>query len=99
MSTSTLRITESARRRESATGLRALFVAVHEYLVRRREQRGRRMAFLNLTRLDDHVLDDIGVTREEVERAAAMPLEVDAARALQAMARRRRLQDETPERS
>ena len=40
-----------------------------------RALRVRRQAFLNTRRLDDRMLADIGVTREEVEWAAGLPLE------------------------
>jgi uncharacterized protein YjiS (DUF1127 family) len=55
-----------------------------------RENRVRRRAFMNTFRLDDKMLDDIGVTREEVEWAASLPLRVNASHALYARARRRR---------
>jgi uncharacterized protein YjiS (DUF1127 family) len=42
--------------------------------------------------LDDHLLRDIGVTREEVEWAAGLPLTVNSALALEERAFRRRRQ-------
>ncbi|MEM1430755.1 MAG: DUF1127 domain-containing protein [Pseudomonadota bacterium] len=50
----------------------------------------RRRAMKRLLDLDDHMLDDIGVTREEVETAAAMPLSVNAAVELHRTALERR---------
>jgi uncharacterized protein YjiS (DUF1127 family) len=49
-----------------------------------------RRAFMNTFRLDDKMLDDIGVTREEVKWAASLPLRVNASHALYARARKRR---------
>ena len=59
----------------------------------RKSHRDARDAFRRTLRLDDNLLDDIGVTREEVEWAATLPLEVNASRALyaRAAARRRRM--------
>jgi uncharacterized protein YjiS (DUF1127 family) len=51
----------------------------------------RRLA--RLRDLDDHLLADIGVRREEVDRALALPLTVNSAEALQHSARRRRLEE------
>ena len=56
----------------------------------RRQNRDRRDAFLNMLRLDDNILDDIGVTRAEVDAAARLPLHLNAADALTATARARR---------
>ncbi|MFG6080052.1 DUF1127 domain-containing protein [Paracoccus litorisediminis] len=56
-----------------------------------RRNKIRRYAFLNLLRLDDEILEDIGVTRAEVEDAARLPLHVNASQALadKALARRK----------
>jgi uncharacterized protein YjiS (DUF1127 family) len=43
-----------------------------------------------LSSLDDHMLKDIGVTRDEVEWAAGLPLTVNAALALEERAFQRR---------
>ncbi len=43
-----------------------------------------------LRHLEDRVLDDIGITREEVAWAACLPIGVNAALALQDRAKRRR---------
>ncbi len=48
----------------------------------RREQQESRDAFAHLLKLDDSLLQDIGVTRAEVERAAKLPLAEDAAQVL-----------------
>ncbi len=55
----------------------------------RKSQRDARTAFLPMLRIDDQILDDIGVTREEVRWAANLPLEINAGKALQARARER----------
>jgi uncharacterized protein YjiS (DUF1127 family) len=48
----------------------------------RRQQYIDRDAFLQMLKLDDELLDDIGVNREAVLWAARLPLSEDAARAL-----------------
>jgi len=73
--------------RGAATGL---IRRARAALATRREQRMTRDAFMNIVDLDDKVLDDIGVTREEVEWAARLPLRVNASQALHARARLRR---------
>lgn len=68
----------------------ALMSRLRGAVAARRRHRIRRDAFLNLLRLDDEILDDIGVTRAEVESAARLPLRVNASQALagKAMARK-----------
>ncbi len=53
-------------------------------------QRRRRRGFRKLLDLEDHMLDDIGVTRSEVMIAAHLPLSVDAATELRRMSLERR---------
>jgi uncharacterized protein YjiS (DUF1127 family) len=72
------------------TGLRALFVRVRNELRTRAEQRQRRSLFLNVERLDDRTLDDIGLTRSDVAVAANLPLEVNASLAVREIAAQRR---------
>ncbi len=50
----------------------------------------RRQRFNRLQALDDHMLDDIGVTRGEVEIVSALPLSVDAATELRRISLERR---------
>ena len=57
---------------------------------RRRDLREARAAFLHMIHLDHRMLDDAGVTREEVLWAAALPIEINAALALQARATARK---------
>ena len=56
----------------------------------RREQRLARLAFNRLAAYDDHILDDIGLERREVLWGSSLPIEMDAAMHVQAVARRRR---------
>ena len=49
-----------------------------------------RRRFNTLLDLDDHMLDDIGVTRAEVETASRLPLSVNAATELRRMSLTRR---------
>lgn len=49
-----------------------------------RLNRDRRDAFAHMLRLDDKILDDIGVTRQDVARAASQPLYVNASDVLSA---------------
>ncbi|MEF2074315.1 hypothetical protein [Consotaella aegiceratis] len=48
------------------------------WTVARRRQRLRRQAFRSLLTVDDHILDDIGLSRTLVEQAARTPVTVDA---------------------
>ena len=52
--------------------------------------RRRRRGFKKLLDLDDHMLDDIGVTRAEVEIAVGLPVFVNAADELRRMSLERR---------
>ena len=62
-------------------------------LLDRTRQRRRRRGFKRLLDLDDHMLDDLGVLRHEVEEASRLPLSVDAATELRrvSLERRRKL--------
>lgn len=53
-----------------------------------RMARDRRDAFAHLLYLDDAILDDIGVTRQELRAAADLPRRIDAAEVLRAQTRR-----------
>lgn len=57
---------------------------------RRRDLKESRAAFMHTVHLDDRLLDDMGVTREEVLWAASLPLEENAALALRTRAAKRR---------
>ncbi len=71
--------------------LQSLLEKFHEARRIRRDQRDARDAFLHLLHLDKKRLDDIGVTREEVDWAAKLPLEICASKALHERARKRRI--------
>ena len=47
-----------------------------------RERRLARLAFADMRRLDDHMLDDIGLRGDDVRWGMSLPLEIDAARAV-----------------
>lgn len=49
---------------------------------KRRDERAARAAFQAVRRLDDRLLDDLGLMRVDVEWAASLPLHLCAARAL-----------------
>lgn len=85
----TLRAWESIRAHAPIARLRGILAAAARDVRRYRELRRDRAAFLHLARLDDRLLDDIGVTREDVEWAARLPLDRNAARALRGRATRR----------
>ena len=64
--------------------------ALAESLTRRVAERLRRRRFLTLLDLDDHILDDIGVTRGDVQAVAKMPLSANASHELRRIAVERR---------
>ena len=56
------------------------------WTVERRRQRLQREAFHTLLRVDADILEDVtGLRRDQVERAARLPLDVDATKAVQMM--------------
>lgn len=67
------------------------FQRMVDWYVQRRDQRETREAFRYLLTLDDELLEDIGVTRDQVRQAADLPLNQNAALVLQKEARRARL--------
>lgn len=76
-----------------AAGLRPLMSRLRRMFETYRQNKVSRDAFLNLLCLDDMMLDDIGVTRAEVECAARLPLRINASHALAAKAHARRNRD------
>ncbi|MCP5086349.1 MAG: hypothetical protein GY952_06050 [Rhodobacteraceae bacterium] len=66
------------------------------WLKTHRSSRISRAAFMNTVYLDDALLRDIGVTREEVKWAAGLPLSINAAQALHRKARVRRAMENNP---
>ena len=63
-----------------------------ERLASRAVLKRRRKGFKRLLDLEEHMLDDIGVLRHEVEYAARLPLSVDAATELRRISLERRRQ-------
>lgn len=78
-------ITTSSPRRESL--VTQLVQRVQMSIQQRRARRIDRDAFSHLTRLDDSMLRDIGVTRADVQWAMNLPLSQNASDALQLVAR------------
>lgn len=72
------------------TILSAVLARVRERHQQLRSLKDARAAFMTLVHQDDRVLDDVGVTREEVLWAASLPLEANAALALRERAVLRR---------
>ena len=71
--------------------LNALKVAIENRLAAyriKRQARIDRAAFQQMLRLDDDILDDIGVTRANVEWASQLPLHESAGLALEATKKR-----------
>lgn len=66
--------------------LRHLADSLTAHLARKRDRR----AFKQMLNLDDQVLNDMGVTRHEVEYASRLPLSVDAATELRRISLERR---------
>lgn len=79
-----------SRARDPLARLRDVLYGAFRNIQHRHDHRLDRAAFLNLTRLDARLLDDIGVTREDVAWASALPIEVNAALALRKRVERRR---------
>ena len=63
---------------------------ITQFIVIRYNQRIDRQAFKNVLALDDRILKDIGVSRQDVKWASRLPLAEDAAIKLEQIARRRK---------
>ena len=73
---------------ERLTGAaRAVVSQVSQFLAKRRQQRIDRDAFRHLLTLDNEILDDIGVSRADVEWASSLPLTFNASQELERLAR------------
>ncbi len=68
----------------------AILQRVRHWYRQHRDQKEARAAFMHTVHLEDRLLDDMGVTREEVMWAASLPLEENAALALRKRAAQRR---------
>ncbi|WP_157961924.1 DUF1127 domain-containing protein [Acuticoccus kandeliae] len=68
---------------------------ISEKLRERRRIRARRAAFNHLLSLDPQMLDDIGVTRDEVVWGSYLPVDRNAAVEVKERARKRRIAEET----
>ena len=74
---------DGAVRSGASGGLSALVHWFGRLLHDVQRRRQARESFRHLLTLDDRILDDIGLTRHDVERAADAPRRTGAARALQ----------------
>ena len=63
--------------------------ALTHYVSRKYNQRLDRQAFNYLLTLDENLLRDIGVTKQDILWASQLPLEVDAAARIEEIAKRR----------
>jgi len=66
-----------------------IYANIKQYYTLRRQRNIDRQAFSHLHSLEDHILADIGVTRDDVNWAGKLPLEKNAACELQKIARQR----------
>lgn len=91
-------ITRSEQRKQTAKAIRkttfagslcSLVASTRHWIEKKYNQRINRQAFNYLLTLDDNLLKDIGVTRQDVQWASQLPLEEDAATKIEQIARRR----------
>ena len=66
---------------------KAGFAWIASKLAQARKHRENRAAFNHMLTLDDNLLNDVGVTRANVEWAAGLPISVNASQALEDVAR------------
>lgn len=69
--------------------LRGLITSLREWRKRKRQERIDRDALLGMASMDERMLRDIGLTRDDVKWATELPLSENAALRLQSMRRRR----------
>lgn len=67
----------------------SVFLHLKAYIKRKNNQRIDRAAFNNLLTLDENILKDIGVSRADIVFASKLPLDTDASRVIEEIARRR----------
>ena len=84
-----VKFSNRTNRYHSVKSLLKVFSTLRTYMVRKHNQRIDRQAFKHLLALDDNLLRDIGVTRNDVVWASKLPLSVDASAKLNEIARRR----------
>ena len=80
----------AAKSKQSRGLLSALFSKLKEHLRNRRRRRIDRQAFKHILNLDDQMLQDIGVTRDDVKWADGLPLHKNASWELQRVSTLRR---------
>ncbi len=76
--------------------VRNFYSAVVNRMIRLREYNDRRRAFERLRSLDDHLLDDIGLNRDDVEWGLELPLWQDAAEQSRRRVKTRRARNARP---
>lgn len=67
--------------------LKSWATAINIVFTQRKLQRINRQAFSHLLSLDDHILDDIGITRNDILDASRLPVNVNASLELEKKAR------------
>ncbi len=65
-----------------------IYLHMKSELLLKKSQRERRLALLQMQTLDDHILQDIGVTRDDVNWAGNLPKNINAAKELEALRKR-----------
>ena len=73
----------------ASTG-RQLFAHLKAQIARRHRHNQRRLAFLQMLKLDDNILKDIGVSRDDVVWASKLSRDINAAQELNAIRERSR---------
>ncbi|MCT8971171.1 DUF1127 domain-containing protein [Microbaculum marinisediminis] len=81
---------EAVARPNFRTGFLSLATSVLHGLRRRIERRQQRRTFMTMAALDDRILDDIGLTRRDIEYAAGLPMQINASLAVRQIAADRR---------
>lgn len=95
MTTLTMQQAERPMNLRLLSTLTAVLNTIRSWHQKRRNLKESRAAFMHMVYLDDQILDDVGVTSEEVRWAASLPLEENAALALREMAKERKSRDRT----
>ena len=77
------------------SGVSHFLAAIKKRWAEHAQRRTDRAAFRHMLTLDDDILDDIGVTRANVEWASQLPLHLSASRELEQLARDERVPHST----